>query len=154
MYVVFVLIVAVIAAVLVAVDDNGVAASAAALANFDFTHTQTDTQIHFMNLFAGRKDNQLPHCPLRAFVCQFLLRVCFWRKLRYIIPCERNTTQLIHALSFFRYKGSTCPRRFDALDFLFLQVSSVGVAEPRPWQSVLKWAGLDGVPGVPEAKNG
>jgi hypothetical protein len=40
------------------------------------------------------------------------------------------------------------------LDFLFFQVSSVGVAEPRPWQSVLKWAGLDGVPGVPEAKNG
>lgn len=32
-------------------------------------------------------------------------------------------------------------------------MSSVGVAEPRPWQSVLKWAGLDGVPGVPEAEN-
>lgn len=39
---------AVIAAVLVAVDNNGVAASAAVLANFDFTHTR------FMNFFAGR----------------------------------------------------------------------------------------------------
>ena len=50
MYIVFTLIVAVIAAVLVAVDDNGVAASAAVLANFDFTHTHT----RFMNFLAGR----------------------------------------------------------------------------------------------------
>jgi hypothetical protein len=51
---IFALIVAVIAAVLVAVDNNGVAASAAVLANFDFTHT------HTLYEFLCRKDNQLP----------------------------------------------------------------------------------------------